>query len=81
MKSMNCISTTGRIPMCAAPAAAPTIAISEMGESITRDSPKRAISPSVTLNAPPNAPMSSPRQKTFSSRAISSNSASRMASR
>jgi hypothetical protein len=36
MKSMNCISTTGRIPMCAAPAAAPTIAISEIGVSITR---------------------------------------------
>ena len=64
MKSMNCISTTGRIPMCAAPAAAPTIAISEIGVSMTRCSPKRACSPSVTLNAPPNAPMSSPRQKT-----------------
>src|SRR5687768_10965855 len=81
MKSMNCISTTGRIPMCAAPAAAPTIPISEIGESTTRCSPNFAMSPSVTLNAPPYAPMSSPRQKTFSSRSISSMSASRIASR
>src|SRR5689334_18143633 len=81
MKSMNCISTTGRIPMCAAPAAAPTIAISEIGVSTTRASPNFASSPSVTLNAPPYAPMSSPRQKTFGSRSISSNNASRIASR
>jgi hypothetical protein len=39
MKSMNCISATGRIPMCAAPAAAPTIAASAIGVSMTRDSP------------------------------------------
>ena len=50
---MNCISTTGRIPMCAAPAAAPTKPASEIGVSITRSSPNRAINPSVTLNAPP----------------------------
>src|SRR5581483_7453250 len=81
MKSMNCISHTGRMPMWAAPAAAPTIAASEIGVSITRASPNRAASPSVTLNAPPYAPMSSPRQKTFGSRSISSNSASRIASR
>ena len=80
-KSMNCISTTGRMPMWAAPAAAPTIATSEIGESITRRSPNRAMRPSVTLKAPPYAPMSSPSRKTFSSRAISSVSASRIASR
>ena len=62
---MNCISHTGRMPMWAAPAAAPTIAASESGVSMTRCSPKRACRPSVTLNAPPYAPMSSPRQKTF----------------
>ena len=33
---MNCISHTGRSPMCAAPAAAPTIAASAIGVSITR---------------------------------------------
>ena len=78
---MNCISHTGRRPMCAAPAAAPTIAVSAMGVSITRSAPKRAWNPSVTLNAPPNAPMSSPRRKTRSSRAISSPIPSRIASR
>src|SRR5258705_1653430 len=81
MKSMNCISTIGRMPMCAAPAAAPTIPISEIGESMTRCSPNLASRPSVTLNAPPYAPMSSPTQKTFGSRSISSKCASRMASR
>src|SRR6185312_8358340 len=81
MKSMNCISQTGRMPMCAAPAAAPTMAASEMGVSITRDSPYFASKPSVTLNAPPYAPMSSPNTKTFGSRSISSNSAWRIASR
>src|SRR5687768_2818211 len=81
MKSMNCISTIGRMPMCPAPAAAPPSAISEMGESITRSSPNFASNPSVTLKAPPNAPMSSPMQKTFASRSISSKCPSRMASR
>ena len=67
--------------MCAAPAAAPTMAASEIGVSMTRRSPNFCISPSVTLNAPPYAPMSSPRQKTFASRSISSKRPSRMASR
>ena len=53
MKSMNCISATGRIPMWAAPAAAPTIAASEIGVSITRSSPNCFAKPSVTLKAPP----------------------------
>src|SRR5688500_11678660 len=81
MKSMNCISTTGRMPMWAAPAAAPTIPASLIGVSMTRASPKRSASPSVTLNAPPYAPMSSPMQKTFGSRSISSESPCRIASR
>src|SRR5665213_88427 len=81
MKSMNCISTTGRIPMCDAPAAAPTKPASEIGVSITRCSPYLARGPSVTLKAPPYAPMSSPMQKTLASRSISSKSASRIASR
>src|SRR5450432_2875301 len=81
MKSINCISTTGRIPMCDAPAAAPTNPASEIGVSMTRFSPYFAISPSVTLNAPPYAPMSSPMQNTLLSRSISSKSASRIASR
>src|SRR2546425_121600 len=38
MKSMNCISATGRIPIIAAPIAAPTIAASLIGVSRTRSS-------------------------------------------
>ena len=60
---------------------ASTMPTSEIGVSMTRESPKRVSNPSVTLNAPPYAPMSSPRQKTSPSRSISSNSASRIASR
>ena len=78
---MNCISQTGRMPMCAAPAAAPTKPVSLIGVSITRSAPNRSSSPSVTLNAPPYAPMSSPRQKTSGSRSISSNRPWRIASR
>jgi hypothetical protein len=37
------------------------------------------MNPSVTLNAPPNAPMSSPRQKTVSSWRISSRNPSEIA--
>src|SRR6185437_15897560 len=61
--------------------AATTIPTSEIGVSMTRDSPNRSARPSVTLNAPPYFAMSSPRQNTAVSRSISSNSASRMASR
>ena len=53
MKSMNCISATGRIPIIAAPTAAPTMAVSAIGVSITRSSPNSPMSPSVTLKAPP----------------------------
>ena len=53
MKSMNWNSATGRMPVSAAPKLALTMAISEIGVSTTRSGPKRSISPSVTLNAPP----------------------------
>src|SRR5947209_11216257 len=59
----------------------PTMADSEIGVSTTRISPNSSYSPCVTPNAPPYAPTSSPRTKTFGSRRISSASASRMASR
>src|SRR5216117_3737894 len=59
----------------------PTIADSEMGVSMTRDSPNSWKRPWVTPNAPPYAPTSSPSTNTFGSRRISSRSASRMASR
>src|SRR5215218_7057481 len=80
MKSMNWNSATGRIPIKAAPHAAPTMAASEMGVSMTRPSPNSSSSPSVTLNAPPYAPTSSPMRKTDGSRSISSHSPCRMAS-
>jgi hypothetical protein len=53
MKSMNCISTTGRRPIMPAPIAAPTIADSLIGVSITRSGPKRSRKPAVTRKAPP----------------------------
>ena len=49
MKSMNWNSATGRMPVSAAPKAAPTIADSAIGVSITRSGPKRSMNPSVTL--------------------------------
>jgi hypothetical protein len=53
MKSMNCISAIGRMPISAAPEAAPMMAISEIGVSITRSAPKRSMRPALVLNAPP----------------------------
>ena len=61
-------STTGRRPVIAAPTPTPTIVFSEIGVSRTRSSPNSSSSPSVTLNAPPNTPMSSPISTTRSSR-------------
>ncbi len=52
MKSANCISATGRMPMIAAPVQPPTIAVSESGASITRHGPNSSWKPSVTLKAP-----------------------------
>ena len=75
MNSMNIISTTGRIPIAAAPTPAPRKAISEIGVSITRDSPNFSIRPSVALKGPPD-PISSPIRNTFGSLSISSESAS-----
>src|SRR4051794_27309689 len=72
MKSANCISATGFMPSIAQPTAVPMIAFSANGVSQTRFSPNSSMKPSVTLNAPPNAPMSSPRQNTVSSARISS---------
>src|SRR4051812_13045144 len=81
MKSANCISATGRMPSIAAPTAVPTIADSASGVSHTRSAPNSSTKPSVTLNAPPKAPMSSPRQNTVSSWRISSRRPSEIACR
>ena len=53
MKSMNCISTTGSIPIIAAPTAHPTMADSLIGVSTIRVGPKRSRKPAVTRKAPP----------------------------
>ena len=60
MKSAYWNSATGRSPSIAEPIAVPTIVSSAIGVSITRSAPKCSMKPSVTLNAPPYAPMSSP---------------------
>ena len=52
---MNMTSATGRRPVSAAPLAAPTIADSVIGVSITRARPNSAASPAVTPNVPPAA--------------------------
>ena len=53
MKSANCISATGRMPIIDAPVEAPRIAVSASGASITRHGPNSSWNPSVTLKAPP----------------------------
>ena len=53
MKSMNCISAIGRMPMSEAPMAAPTMAVSLIGVSMTRFSPNFSRNPAVTRKAPP----------------------------
>ena len=50
--SINIISTTGFIPITAAPTAAPVKAISEIGVSRTRSGPNSASKPSDVLNGP-----------------------------
>src|SRR5262245_58980608 len=72
----------GRMPMIAAPTAAPKKPSSEIGVSRMR-SGKRCSRPNVTVNAPPKppgTPISSPRQNTDGSRSISSAMPSRSAS-
>src|SRR6476661_5641235 len=79
MKSANCISATGRIPMMAAPVQAPRIAVSASGASMTRHGPNSSWKPSDTLKAPPYTPTSSPIRNTFSLRRISPRSPSEIA--
>jgi len=80
-KSENIIAATGRKPASAMPIEAPTKPVSEIGVSMTRSGPKKSSSPSVILNDPPAAPMSSPNRMTFSSARMASCSARLMASR
>ena len=50
---MNMISMIGRMPIKAAPVAAPAIAASEMGVSRMRSGPNSSSMPLLTPNAPP----------------------------
>src|SRR5687768_191535 len=79
MKSPNMISTTGRIPVMAAPTPIPLMPASEIGESITRWVPNSPTSPDNTLNGVPASATSSPMINTVGSRRISSDSASLIA--
>src|SRR4051812_35732914 len=75
-KSPNMMSTTGRIPVMAAPRPRPAIPASEMGESMTRPGPNSATSPASTLKGWPASAMSSPIRNTVGSRRSSSANAS-----
>src|SRR5687767_11672736 len=79
MKSANCISATGRIPLTESPMAEPTIRLSASGVSMTRKGPNSSWSPCVTRKTPPALPTSSPITMTVSSERISSASPSWMA--
>src|SRR5579859_6593228 len=78
-KSPNMMSTTGRIPVIAAPTASPVKPASEIGVSITRSVPNSSTRPERTLKGVPASATSSPMMKTVWSRRISSASASRTA--
>src|SRR3984893_17431791 len=78
-KSPNMMSTTGRIPVIAAPTASPVKPASEIGVSSTRSLPNSSSSPERTLKGVPASATSSPRMQTVGSRRISSASASRIA--
>ena len=80
-KSIKVISTIGRSPVMAAPAAAPEIAASEIGQSRTRSGPNSSNIPTDVPKSPPKIPTSSPINNTFSSRRISSDMARIMVSR
>src|SRR5580700_1065788 len=80
MKSPNMMSTTGRMPVIAAPTARPVKPASEIGVSITRCVPNSSTRPERTLNGVPASATSSPSMQTRESRRISSANASRTAS-
>src|SRR5277367_1049318 len=79
MKSPNMMSTTGRIPVMAAPTASPVKPASEIGVSSTRSFPNSSSRPERTLNGVPASATSSPMMQTVRSRRISSARASRIA--
>src|SRR5690242_14415312 len=79
MKSPNMMSTTGRMPVMAAPTPRPVKPASEMGVSTTRSLPNSSTRPESTLKGVPASATSSPMMNTRGSRRISSARASRTA--
>src|SRR5579859_6138232 len=73
------MSTTGRMPVMAAPRPMPVNPGSELGVSMTRSGPNSSSSPLSTLKGVPASATSSPMRKTVGSRRSSSASASRTA--
>ena len=59
-KSANMKSTTGRVPVMAAPHARPTKPRSQIGVSHSRSGPYRSNSPAVVLKLPPRLPIPRP---------------------
>ena len=80
MKSPNMMSTTGRMPVMAAPTPIPVMPASEMGESITLSVPNSSTRPLSTLKGVPASATSSPMMNTLGSRRSSSARASLIAS-
>src|SRR5487761_2166522 len=78
-KSPNMMSTTGRMPVIAAPTPMPVMPASEMGESMMRLGPNSSTRPLRTLKGVPASAISSPMMNTVGSRRSSSASASRIA--
>src|ERR1700757_1191782 len=79
IKSPNIMSTTGRMPVMAAPTASPVNPASEIGVSRTLSLPHSSTNPESTLKGVPASATSSPKMHTFESRRISSARASRIA--
>src|SRR6516162_7047695 len=79
-KSPNMMSTTGRIPVIAAPTPRPVNPASEIGVSMTREGPNSCTRPARTLKAVPASATSSPISTSRGSRRISSAIASLTAS-
>src|SRR6266568_3821126 len=73
------MSTTGRIPVIAAPTPSPVMPASEIGESSTRSGPNSSTRPESTLNGVPASATSSPTMNTAGSRASSSRRAALIA--
>jgi hypothetical protein len=80
MKSLRACTTTGRLPMSAAPIATPVSACSAMGTSNTRAAPKRSNAERVVPKMPLWSSTPIPHTKTLGSRSMPCTRASAIAS-